>query len=324
MKKGILILLAMFMMVSTVEAKNGNYLPNSNRIIYNYNNAVNFIERGVEFFIFSNGDFDFDTRLNNPFYTRNGIRIENNNLRVFRDFRGRINRIGTISIRYDFRGNVSRIGSIYMNYHRNRLTNVGNLFVNYDHWGNPIFTGTVRDHFYNYNGVRFNVNVGRICNFNDAFFYRPDFRRNYTQFREDSRFFYYRANRKMANSFRGEILRRRKPATLNNRNTRNNNVTRNSNNSYRRNNSNTRRSLENTSTRRNREVETRKNTSNTRRISTNDIRNNNGKNIKRKVKTTKNSRNINTRKNVERLNNRTSRVSKDNRNTGDTKNRRRN
>ena len=66
MKKGVLILLGMFMMVSTVEAKKGENLPNRFRVnYYSYDNAVNFVERGIEFFVFTNGDFDFDINSNN-------------------------------------------------------------------------------------------------------------------------------------------------------------------------------------------------------------------------------------------------------------------
>lgn len=257
MKKGILILLAMFMMVSTVEAKNGNYLPNNNNRIYAYENAVNFVENGVEFFVFTNGDFDFDTRLNNTFYSRNGIRIAHNNTRIFRDFRGRINRIGNISIRYDFRGNVARIGNVRMTYFRNRLKNVGNLFVNYDGWGNPFFNGNVRNNFYNYNGVNINVNVGRICNFNDAYFYRPNFRRNYTQIREDNRYFYYKANKRGAAGNRGEILRRRKPTNFKNSSNR---IVRDNNNTYRRPVSNSKRSVNNSATTSRRNITTNRST----------------------------------------------------------------
>ena len=57
MKKGILIVLGMFLMVSAVEAKNDNYRPKSNKVNYSYENSVPFITRGIEFFVFINGDF---------------------------------------------------------------------------------------------------------------------------------------------------------------------------------------------------------------------------------------------------------------------------
>ena len=209
MKKGILILLGICMMVSTVEAKNGNYLSNSTTGLYAYENAVNFIENNIEFYVFTNGDFDYNTD-----YNRNA-RFSNGrfNAVIVRDFRGRVRRIGNVAINYNFRGNVSRIGNISMRYFRNRLTDVGNLNVRYNNWGNPIFYGNVRDNYYYDNGIRVNLNIGAVCNFNDAYFFRNDFRRNYTQVREDNRFYYYKANRNAKIGKRNKILKRRKKSS---------------------------------------------------------------------------------------------------------------
>lgn len=220
MKKGVLILLGMFMMVSTVEAKAGENLPNRFGLNYTYNNAVNFFERGIEFFVFTNGDFDFDTN-----YTNRRVRID-------KDYRGRIRRIGNVSLRYDFRGNVTRIGNISIQYFRNQLTNVGNLRVRYDRWGTPFFYGNVRDFYYN-NGIRFNISFGDICNYNDAYFYRNDFRQNYSQIREDINFYYYRARPNARIGKRSTIIKRRKL----NSTARNYNATgrNNKNSSYRKN-----------------------------------------------------------------------------------------
>jgi hypothetical protein len=203
MKKGVLILLGMFMMVSTVEAKKGENLPDRFGSYYSYNNAVNFFERGIEFFIFTNGDFDFDTRS----YNNRGIRIE-------RDFRGRIRSVGNVFINYDRRGNVTRVGNIFMRYNRGRLAKVGNLRVSYDRWDYPVFYGDVRNFYYN-NGVRFNVSFGDVFNYNDAYFFRNDFRRNYSQFREDRNFYYYRANANAKTGKRSSIIKRRKAISNN-------------------------------------------------------------------------------------------------------------
>ena len=199
MKRGLLLLLGMLIMVSSVEANNGNKLLNRIGFNYSYDNSVNFIERGVEFFVFTNGDFDFDTRFRN---TRVPIR---------RDFRGRIQRVGNVFINYDYFGNVTRIGNISMRYYRGRLTNVGNLRVRYDRWGYPAFYGQVRSNFYYHNGVRINLNIGDICNYNDAYFSGRDFRRNYSKIREDRNYYYYRANPNAKIGKRSQILRRRKP-----------------------------------------------------------------------------------------------------------------
>ncbi len=210
-------------MVSTVEAKNGNELPNRNGVYYTYNNAVNFIERGVEFFIFTNGEFDFNTLSNNNYYNYNSIN---------RDYRGRINRIGSSFISYDRYGNVTRIGNVFMRYHRGKLTNVGNLRVHYNSWGEPIFYGNVKNNFYSYNGIRFNLNIGDIFNYNDAYFSHRDFRRNYSKIREDNKYYYYRSNTNDKVGKRSKILRRRKPASVSTK--RNSTIdTKRNNNSYR-------------------------------------------------------------------------------------------
>jgi hypothetical protein len=215
MKKGILIVLGMFLMVSAVEAKNDNDRPKSNKVNYSYENSVHFTTRGIDFFVFTNGDFDFNSNFNNAYSDYNN----RNNLTIARDYNGKIKRVGTISIAYDFQGNVSTIGAISMKYYRNKLTNVGHLKVRYNRWGNPVFFGNVKDHFYNVNGLKINLNIGAVCSYNDAYFFRNDFRRNYTQFREDSRFFYYKANRNANIGKRNKILKRRKPAASHRNNT---------------------------------------------------------------------------------------------------------
>lgn len=215
-------------MVSTVKANTERALINRIDVNYTYNNAVNFIENGIEFYIFTNGDFDFNQI--DAYYDYNGARINHNNhLRIERNFRGRISRIENIFIRYDFRGNVTRIGNVVMGYYRNRLTRVGDLSVRYDSYGYPIFYGNVRD-FYYHNGVRISINFGDVCDYNDAYFFHNDFRLNYNQFREDANFYYYRANTNAKIGKRSTILKRRKPAStiLKNRD-----IKRNSNNSYR-------------------------------------------------------------------------------------------
>ena len=197
-------------MVSTSEANNGNdLLPNHSRF-YAYTNAVNFIERGIEFYVFPNGEFDFY-----PIYL-NGR--NHRFLDIRRNFNGQIRRIENVRIRYDFFGNVTRIGDIFLRYRRGRLVEVGNLNIRYNRWGEPIFRGAVRDQFFVDNGVRFNLNIGLIYNYNDRFFSRNHFRRNYRQIREDRNFYYYRANPGVNVDDKNRIIRRRKPNT-NRRNT---------------------------------------------------------------------------------------------------------
>ena len=235
MKKSILILIGMIVMVSNTEAKTDNNTTSNFGANYYYKDAVNFIERGIEFFIFTNGDFDFNINQNDSYYDYNESTINNNNnnnnrVRINRDYKGRITRIENTFINYDFRGNVSRIGSIFIRYHRDRLVKVGDLRIRYNRYGFPFFYGNVRDYYYN-NGVRFNINFGDVCDYNDAYFYRNEFSINYNQFREDANFYYYKANPDANIGKRSTILKRRKPASNIDRNK--DVVRRNSNNSYR-------------------------------------------------------------------------------------------
>tara|TARA_B100000787_G_scaffold64358_1_gene47289 strand:+ start:34843 stop:35616 length:774 start_codon:yes stop_codon:yes gene_type:complete len=212
MKINTLLLLAMFMMVSFVEAKIDDISNENNKIYYRSNQAVSFIERGVQFHVFLNGDFDFNARQTK---TR-----RNQKLRIFRNFRGIITKVGDIYINYNSKGNVRKIGAIKMSYRKNRLIDIGNLSIYYTRWGDAVFYGQVKfnDYYYNrsnyYNssiGVNLNPNIGTICVYNDPYFYRNEFRNNYRQFREDDHFFYYRSSGNTSTS-RNKILKRRKPS----------------------------------------------------------------------------------------------------------------
>jgi hypothetical protein len=230
MKKGVLILLGMFMMVSTVEAKDSNNLSTKIEGNYMYNNSVNFTELGIEFYVFTNGDFDFNTYDDVSYIDRYGRRIKNSRaVRIDRNYKGQITRIGNAFINYDYRGNVTRIGNISLRYRFGKLTNVGDLRVQYDRWGNPDFYGNVINFYYD-NGIRFSVNFGDVCNYNDTYFYKSDFKNKYSKFREDKNYYYYKARPNAKIGKRSTILRRKKSATKVDKRR----VTkRNSNNSYR-------------------------------------------------------------------------------------------
>ena len=217
MKKGVLFLLVMFTMISFVEADNSKHSSEVFGFENRYNEAVTFIERGVRFHIFLNGDFDFDSRY---LRTRGNRRI-----RVSRDYQGRINRVGNAWVRYDFRGNVRRIGNVTMTYRRGLLRRVGGLRITYNGWGAPRFFGQVRyndyyeDYYDNSLSVGFNINLGTVCVYNDPFFYGNEFRSYYRPIREDANFIYYRAN-KGANVSRARVLKRRKPNAVTQQTTR--------------------------------------------------------------------------------------------------------
>lgn len=136
-----------------------------------YRNAepVMFVERGIEFMIFPDGTFDFNTNYQNTtsedmYYRRSsskrgtinttygapGTRVKYSTSRVRprsgtiikHDYNGRVRRIGNIFINYNRQGQVKRIGSVYMDYKRRNgiLRQVGGLSVQYNHWGEIVNT----------------------------------------------------------------------------------------------------------------------------------------------------------------------------------------
>ncbi len=196
----ILLVSAVFMSITLVNAES----TNTEKIgVHNrYNDAVTFFEQGIKFHIFLNGDFDFNTRRN---YNNYGVKIK-------RDRRGKVRRIGNLFINYDHRGNVKRIGNVYMNYRFGQLVKVGNLFISYDRWGNPYFKGRVkRDRYYhNDDNCSINSNFNNVYDFDDAFFYRNSFKRNYYKIKEDKNFYYYQSRTRNNMSKKAQIIKRRK------------------------------------------------------------------------------------------------------------------
>ena len=115
---------------------------------YSFDEPIAFIERGIEFFVFPNGEFDFNTEpvAGSDTYYRNGRRTTlntthgapgsfNGGVRIDHDAMGRVRRIGNVFINYDQANRIKRIGSVYMSYNREMLTQVGGLRIVYDRRG---------------------------------------------------------------------------------------------------------------------------------------------------------------------------------------------
>ncbi|MCF2873225.1 MULTISPECIES: hypothetical protein [unclassified Tenacibaculum] len=217
MRTGILFLLAI-MSLATVNANNTNKSTSKIGVTNRYDDVVTFVERGVQFHVFLNGDFDFNTHYKNTRYVDYyGRRTRvNRGVRIERDFKGRVRRVGNTFINYDSRGNVKRIGSVYIRYRFGQLSKVGNLTIRYDRWGNPRFYGNVKfdeycgdDVYYNDN-IDIDINIGSVFDYDDVYFYKRNFRRNYRQFKEDNNFYYYRAVPNAKIGKRSRIIKRRK------------------------------------------------------------------------------------------------------------------
>lgn len=124
-----------------------------------YHNAqpILFVERGVEFIVFPDGSFDFNTeigtfgdlyyRSTNSNKTRRssvnsthgapGQNQYGGGVLITHDASGKVRRIGNVFINYDRQGRIKRAGSVYMTYNRGNgmLTQIGNLKVRYNAWG---------------------------------------------------------------------------------------------------------------------------------------------------------------------------------------------
>nr|WP_099565795.1 hypothetical protein [Gaetbulibacter sp. 4G1] len=172
MKRLLLLFTGLLIGLTTVSATELNYKNQKTKLDktkrYRYAQPIMFVERGVEFLVFPDGSFDFNTNYEDTFYndsyyrTRNtkrgrvnttygapGSRVKytsyrhrNRGVSISHDRDGKVRRIGSIFLNYDRYGKLKRVGSIYMSYkHRNgTLTQVGGLRVKYNHWGEIVYT----------------------------------------------------------------------------------------------------------------------------------------------------------------------------------------
>lgn len=218
MKRGLLLLLGL---LSFGTAQSNEFNTSAKKTTTNqYGKSVTFIERGIQFHVFLNGDFEFNSLTRNSRYDNyNGKTYNNNSLRVDRDYRGRIKRIGRNYIRYDYRGNVTRIGNIKLYYNRGLLRRVGDLKISYNSWGEPYFYGDVNQYSNYDTDFHFSINIGAVFNYNDRFFYNRSFKNNYKKYREDKNYYYYKANSNAKVDKRNKIVKRRKSSVTNRKST---------------------------------------------------------------------------------------------------------
>ncbi|MGJ8593738.1 MAG: hypothetical protein ACSHXF_14400 [Aquaticitalea sp.] len=211
-----MVLIGLTSATTTATAVNqGEDLINTAR--YRYAEPITFIERGVEFLIFPDGSFDFNSNLgnslgnlnesyNDSYYYRNTnarrssvnttqgapgtVRRSNYNtpigggVLIQHDFDGKVRRIGNVFINYDRDGKVKRVGTVYMNYNRGGLlTQVGGLRITYNSWGEIINSSGV----VNYNNSNYNTGQG----------YGSSYGTNYNDFEDNEDYYYYRQGDKV-------------------------------------------------------------------------------------------------------------------------------
>lgn len=180
----ITLLVASLLLISnvTIASEKNVFIGNEEgyRFITDYRDAdpIVFKERGIEFFIFLDGQFDFNTQPTvsgirnraenmNRTYGAPGVRtvtVSNTyygqaiGVRVEHDSQGRVRRVGNVFINYDAYGRVKRVGSVYMKYNSFALKQVGGMKIFYNRRGQIVdVTGFVNSSSYG-NGYTFNGN----------------------------------------------------------------------------------------------------------------------------------------------------------------------
>lgn len=169
MKKSILFVASIFLMGNLAIAAEQimNSEKSSSYYECNSQEPIVFLERGIEFNVFLNGQFDFNTRpTKSQTYYRNGRRNtvsmhygggNNHGVLIEKDNFGRIRRIGNVFMNYDNRNRIKRIGSVFMNYNSFGLDRIGGLRIVYNRRGQVIdFIGAVQGNVHGYNSGNHN------------------------------------------------------------------------------------------------------------------------------------------------------------------------
>lgn len=163
--------------------------PNYYAIDYRDAEPIVFLERGILFYVFPTGDFDFNIGNNNYIARRGGTPTNPNSIergsrgiKIEFDFYGRIRRIGSVFVNYDYYGRIRRIGSVYMTYNSFALTRIGGMRLFYNYHGQIVgVVGFVNrmSYGFTYNPCPAGHNGGNyhnddVGNDNDFFYYKKD------------------------------------------------------------------------------------------------------------------------------------------------------
>ncbi|WGD34427.1 hypothetical protein [Olleya sp. YS] len=221
MKKLVLLFTGLLMGLTTVTAEVKSASQGED-LVSNRNHFVQpilFVERGVEFLIFPDGSFDFNTQLDytqgDNYYRRNttrrrsinatfgapGTQVTFSNPRdrgmiILHDRSGKVRRIGNVFLNYNRFDQIKRVGSVYIGYNKRGLVNqIGGMRLKYNKRGKLI---KVKGHV-----NRYNANCGfcgnTVCdadhigghNHND---YDDDFDFDYN---DNDDYYYYRKGKKI-------------------------------------------------------------------------------------------------------------------------------
>ncbi len=176
-----------------------NSVP-ANSYYSNYNDSYIFIEGGVEFAVYPNGEFDF--YFNPEFRRGTSVQILSPNVNIsynsgynydpyiqYDDY-GAVIQIETVPIYYDYYGRIIQAGNVYMSYNNfGYLSRVGNLHLHYDRFNRYTHYSGFINHFnphyvfrpWHRYYQRPHVNVSIVFNRPYRAFYEP-YRVSYNQY----------------------------------------------------------------------------------------------------------------------------------------------
>lgn len=203
MKTLVLLFAGMLFSTNSVMALDLNATTMDSPKHYRYVQPVTFVENGIEFSVFPDGNFDYEFLYRETYYNSNSRRssinasyngprvsinyTSNTSDRNFvsTDRNGTIRVIGNVPINYDRAGNVTQIGSVFIGYGRgknNTLNQVGGLSVNYNNWGQIVSTKGY---------ININNRNADYCDVQDNSW------NNNNHFENDDKYYYYMKNGKV-------------------------------------------------------------------------------------------------------------------------------
>lgn len=143
MKKSALIVAFILTILSPLAAAESKE-STTNYTYYNeYGETFTFVERGITFSVFQNGEFDFYINPRDGVHV--GVNLANVSLSynsgydydayVQYDDYGAIIQIEDIPIYYDYYGRISQAGNVRIHYNGQRLARIGGLYIHYNRFG---------------------------------------------------------------------------------------------------------------------------------------------------------------------------------------------
>jgi hypothetical protein len=140
----IFITIFLYLLSPTTFAHTVNSIPNTT-YGYNYNDGekFTFVEGGITFSVFRNGEFDFYINRKNGIHTNVNFGLVsisynsgyNYDTSVQYDDYGAIVQIENIPIYYDYYGRIIGAGDVKINYRTNRIVSIGGMNVYYNTYG---------------------------------------------------------------------------------------------------------------------------------------------------------------------------------------------